>query len=66
MKKVFIYFFVFLLVFFLLPAFLTKKNVEAKVSSNSVVDEIQKEKETNVESYNYKKSIMISLFFSIM
>ena len=54
MKKVFIYFFVFLLVFFLLPAFLTKKNVEAKVSSNSVVDEIQKEKETNVESYNYK------------
>ena len=32
MKKVFIYFFVFLLVFFLLPAFFTKKNVEAKVS----------------------------------
>ena len=53
MKKVFIYFFVFLLVFFLLPAFLTKKNVEAKVSSNDVSNE-NAEKKAEIENYDYK------------
>jgi len=53
LKKVFIYFFVFLLVFFLLPAFLTKKNVEAKVSSNDVSNE-NAEKKAEIENYDYK------------
>ena len=51
MKKVFIYFFIFLLIFFLLPAFLTKKNVEAKVINN---DESKKKETEEVQEYNYK------------
>ena len=55
MKKVFIYFFVFLLIFFLLPAFLTKKNVEAKVNNNDVINnEVIEENEVNVGNYSYK------------
>ena len=58
MKKVFIYFFIFLLIFFLLPAFLTKRNVEAKGINNSTenenkVEDKLKEKE-KFEEYNYK------------
>ena len=58
MKKVFIYFFIFLLIFFLLPAFLTKRNVEAKGINNSTENENKvenklKEKE-KFEEYNYK------------
>ena len=52
MKKIIIYFLVFLLIFFILPAILTKKNVEAKVIEDS------KENNTNIKSekkYNYKK-----------
>ena len=58
MKKVFIYFYIFLLIFFLLPAFLTKRNVEAKGINNSTENENKvenklKEKE-KFEEYNYK------------
>ena len=60
MKKVFIYFFVFLLVFFLLPAFFTKKNVEAKVSSNDVSNE-NAEKKGEIENYDYKNYGSIKL-----
>ena len=60
MKKVFIYFFVFLLVFFLLPAFFTKKNVEAKVSSNDVSNE-NTEKKAEIENYDYKNYGSIKL-----
>ena len=60
MKKVFIYFFVFLLVFFLLPAFFTKKNVEAKVSSNDVSNE-NAEKKAEIENYDYKNYGSIKL-----
>ena len=48
MKKVFIYFFIFLLIFFFLPALLTKKNVEAKVTTSNT------EAEEKIEEYNYK------------
>ena len=48
MKKVFIYFFIFLLIFFFLPALLTKKNVEAKVTTSNT------EAEEKTEQYNYK------------
>ena len=58
MKKVFIYFFVFLLVFFLLPAFFTKKNVEAKVSNNKEINTTEEEK---VENYDYKNYGSIKL-----
>ena len=58
MKKVFIYFFVFLLIFFLLPAFLTKKNVEAKVSDDN---ESKIEKEAQTENYDYKNYGTIKL-----
>ena len=60
MKKVFIYFFVFLLVFFLLPSFFTKKNVEAKVSSNDVSNE-NTEKKAEIENYDYKNYGSIKL-----
>ena len=60
MKKVFIYFFVFLFVFFLLPAFFTKKNVEAKVSSNDVSNE-NAEKKAEIENYDYKNYGSIKL-----
>ena len=53
MKKVFIYFFVFLLVFFLLPAFFTKKNVEAKVSNNKEINTTEEEKGENYDYKNY-------------
>lgn len=53
MKKVFIYFFIFLLIFFLLPALLTKKNVEAKAPENST--------ERNAEVYDYKNYGIIKL-----
>ena len=56
MKKVFIYFFVFLLIFFLLPALLTKRNVEAKAP---------KENKQNVNevdnTYDYKNYGTIKL-----
>lgn len=58
MKKVFIYFFVFLLIFFLLPALLTKKNVEAKVSDNKEINATEEEK---VENYDYKNYGTIKL-----
>ena len=58
MKKVFIYFFVFLLVFFLLPAMLTKKNVEAKVPENTENESIEN---TNSGVYNYKNYGTIKL-----
>ena len=53
MKKVFIYFFIFLLIFFLLPALLTKKNVEAKAPENNT--------ERNAEVYDYKNYGIIKL-----
>ena len=53
MKKVFIYFFVFLLVFFLLPALLTKKNVEAKVPENNVAENIEQVSENKYDYKNY-------------
>lgn len=61
MKKIIIYFLVFLLIFFILPAILTKKNVEAKVIEDS------KENNTNIKSeekYNYKKYGKIKLLHS--
>lgn len=58
MKKVFIYFFIFLLIFFLLPAFLTKRNweVSAKVPEN-----IDEEKVNEKEVYDYKNYGTIKL-----
>ena len=53
MKKVFIYFFVFLLVFFLLPAALTKKNVEAKVLKDSVEKNAEQPSDDNYEYKEY-------------
>ena len=53
MKKVFIYFFVFLLVFFLLPAALTKKNVEAKVLEDSVEKNAEQPSDDNYEYKEY-------------
>ena len=53
MKKVFIYFFVFLLVFFLLPAVLTKKNVEAKVLEDSVEKNAEQPSDDNYEYKEY-------------
>ena len=61
MKKVFIYFFVFLLVFFLLPALLTKKNVEAKVPENNVEDSIE---QVSDNEYDYKNYGTIKLLHS--
>ena len=61
MKKVFIYFFVFLLVFFLLPALLTKKNVEAKVPENNVEDSIE---QVSDNEYDYKNYGIIKLLHS--
>lgn len=56
MKKVFIYFFVFLLIFFLLPALLTKRNVEAKApeENKQIVNE-------NNNTYDYKNYGTIKL-----
>ena len=56
MKKVFIYFFVFLLIFFLLPALLTKRNVEAKApeENKQIVNE-------NSNTYDYKNYGTIKL-----
>ena len=53
MKKVFIYFFVFLLVFFLLSAALTKKNVEAKVLKDSVEKNAEQPSDDNYEYKEY-------------
>ena len=66
MKKVFIYFFIFLLIFFLLPAFLTKRNVEAKGINNSTenenkVEDKLAEKEKFEETY-----VLISITFYTM
>ena len=59
MKKVFIYFFVFLLVFFLLPAFLTKKDweVSAKVPENETSENTKQATDT----YDYKNYGTIKL-----
>lgn len=59
MKKVFIYFFVFLLIFFLLPALLTKKNMEvsAKVPENETDENTKQENDT----YDYKNYGTIKL-----
>lgn len=56
MKKVFIYFFVFLLIFFLLPALLTKRNVEAKAPEENKqnVNEVD-------NTYDYKNYGTIKL-----
>ena len=60
MRKVFIYFFVFLLVFFLLPAVLTKKNleVEAKVPEDSTSENTE---QTYNNEYNYENYGTIKL-----
>ena len=60
MKKVFIYFFLFLLIFFLLPALLTKKDseVSAKVPEKDI-NEIENQ-EINQE-HNYKNYGVIKL-----
>ena len=56
MKKVFIYFFVFLLIFFLLPALLTRRNVEAKAPGENKqnVNEVD-------NTYDYKNYGTIKL-----
>ena len=60
MKKVFIYFFVFLLIFFLLPAMLTKRNSE--VSARVPDDNVEKNEETkNNNEYDYKNYGTIKL-----
>lgn len=58
MRKVFIYFVVFLLIFFLLPALLTKKNMEvsAKVPENDT-----SENQVNNDAYDYKNYGTIKL-----
>ena len=61
MRKVFIYFFVFLLVFFLLPALLTKKNVEAKVPENETTKEAEQTENVNNDTYDYKNYGTIKL-----
>lgn len=63
MKKVLLYFFVFLFIFFLLPAILTKKNIET--NSNNFDDQnkeqIEKSKEEVDKEYNYKNYGKIKL-----
>jgi len=61
MKKVFIYFFVFLLIFFLLPAMLTRKDfaVSAKISENTTNEE--ENKNVSNEVYEYKNYGTIKL-----
>ena len=60
MKKVFIYFFVFLLIFFLLPALLTKKNMEvsARAPENDVSENTS---QVNNDAYDYKNYGTIKL-----
>ncbi len=61
MKKVFIYFWVFLLVFFLLPAMLTKKDVEAKVPENNANENTEQTENINNNTYDYKNYGTIKL-----
>ena len=61
MRKVFIYFFVFLLIFFLLPAMLTKKDVEAKVPESETTKNADQTENINNNTYDYKNYGTIKL-----
>lgn len=65
MKKIFIYFFMFLFICFILPAILTKKDIvaSAEVQQNNNInnEEIKKEKNLADEPYNYKNYGTIKL-----
>lgn len=63
MKKFFIYFFAFIFICFLLPALLTKRNVETSVETekNASQEEIKNDKETALSEYDYKNYGTIKL-----
>ena len=63
MKKFFIYFFAFIFICFLLPALLTKRNMETSVETekNALQEEIKNEKETELLEYDYKNYGTIKL-----
>ena len=63
MKKVFIYFFAFIFICFLLPALLTKRNMETSVETekNASQEEIKDDKETGLSEYDYKNYGTIKL-----
>ena len=63
MKKFFIYFFAFIFICFLLPALLTKRNMETSVETekNASQEEIKNDKETAVSEYDYKNHGTIKL-----
>lgn len=65
MKKIFIYFFMFLFICFILPAILTKKDIvaSAEVQQNNNInnEEIKKEKNLADEPYKYKNYGTIKL-----
>ena len=65
MKKIFIYFFMFLFICFILPAILTKKDIvaSAEVQQNNNINNegIKKEKNLADEPYNYKNYGTIKL-----
>ena len=63
MKKFFIYFFAFIFICFLLPALLTKRNMETSVETekNASQEEIKDDKETGLSEYDYKNYGTIKL-----
>lgn len=63
MKKFFIYFFAFIFICFLLPALLTKRNMETSVETEKNVsqEEIKDDKETGLSEYDYKNYGTIKL-----
>lgn len=63
MKKFFIYFFAFIFICFLLPALLTKRNMETSVETekNTSQEEIKDYKETGLSEYDYKNYGTIKL-----
>lgn len=63
MKKYFIYFFAFIFICFLLPALLTKRNMETSVETekNASQEEIKDDKETGLSEYDYKNYGTIKL-----
>lgn len=61
MKKILLYFFAFLFICFLLPAFLTKKNIAQANSQNENVQTAEQVAENQAEKYDYKDYSKIKL-----
>lgn len=63
MRKFFIYFFAFIFICFILPALLTKRNIETSIETNQNVsqEEIKNNNETTSSEYDYKNYGTIKL-----